>query len=57
MTYGPPTANEHLRQSVQNSINYVNRAPLFVPDGVETGNEIVPGFWTRLIKWMRSWFW
>jgi hypothetical protein len=28
MTYGPPTAQEHLRQSNQGSINYINRAPI-----------------------------
>jgi hypothetical protein len=42
MTYGPPTAREHLRQSMHGSINYANRAPLCCDGEVETVHEIRP---------------
>jgi hypothetical protein len=42
MTYGPPTAQEHLRQSNQGSINYINRAPMCCSEGIETVEEVKP---------------
>jgi hypothetical protein len=48
--YGPPTANEHLRQSIHGSINYANRAPLCCCDGVETAHEITPWpVWKKVV--------
>lgn len=41
-TYGPPTAQEHLRQSMHGSIAYINRAPLCCPEGVEIVDEVKP---------------
>jgi hypothetical protein len=44
MTYGPPTAREHLRSSVMTSIEWQSRhQPLDrMPSGVETAHEIKP---------------
>lgn len=49
--YGPPTAQEHLRQSMHGSIAYINRAPMCCPSGFDTETLVDP------VKRTKLWYW
>lgn len=50
--YGPPTANEHLRSSMHNSINFPNHAPLCCCEGAETVVVIDgPTMRSKIVSW------
>lgn len=51
-TYGPPTAQEHLRASMHGSINYVNRAPMCCCDGFDTETLVDPKRRSKLWYWI-----